>query len=138
MSIYFSGTFTRSAGIISAITKELKFVNLKPVKKIEVQFDPFHQNAITVRDFLHFITSAKVTNTNLNCKIKTNIVCDRSEPQIKIDLIDSGSVKFLANNLTVLEIFQQFNKHISSQVKIEEPISTVIPIKTKLQKKLKK
>lgn len=49
MSIYFSGTFTRSAGIISAITKELKFVNLKPVKKIEVQFDPFHQNAITVR-----------------------------------------------------------------------------------------
>ncbi|GJQ65537.1 hypothetical protein Trydic_g7638 [Trypoxylus dichotomus] len=138
MSIYFSGTFKRSAGVISAITKELKSVNLKSVKKIQVQFDPFHENAVTARDFLHFITSAKVTSTNTNCKIRTSVVCDRSEPEIKVDLIDSGTVKFLANNLTVLEIFQQFNKHISSQVKPEEPTVAVIPTKTKLQKKLKK
>lgn len=49
MSIHFSGTFTRSAGVISAITKQLKFVNLKPVKKIEVQFDPFQEHAVTAR-----------------------------------------------------------------------------------------
>lgn len=49
MSIYYSGTFTRSAGIISAIAKQLKSVNLKPVKRIEVQFDPFHENAVTAR-----------------------------------------------------------------------------------------
>lgn len=49
MSIYYSGTFKRSAGVISAITKQLRLVNLKPVKKIQVQFDPFHPQASTVR-----------------------------------------------------------------------------------------
>lgn len=49
MSIYFSGCFTRSGGIVSAIAKQLKTINLKPVKKITVQFDPFHDNAVSVR-----------------------------------------------------------------------------------------
>lgn len=49
MSIYYSGTFSRSSGVISAIIKQLNQVNLKPVKKIEVQFDPFHPKALTAR-----------------------------------------------------------------------------------------
>lgn len=49
MSIYYSGVFSRSGGIYSAISKQLKMVNLKPVKKIQVQFDPFHPNAVTAR-----------------------------------------------------------------------------------------
>lgn len=49
MSIYFSGSFTRSAGLISAITKELKSINLKPIKRIQVQFDPFHPKSVTAR-----------------------------------------------------------------------------------------
>ncbi|RZB40399.1 39S ribosomal protein L53, mitochondrial [Asbolus verrucosus] len=135
MSIYFSGTFSRSAGVISAITKQLKLVNLKPVKKIQVQFDPFHPNAVTARDFLFHISTPKVTETNLNCIIKSNVVCDRSEPEIKIDLLDSGSIKFLANNLTVLEILQQFNKHISIKVKPEEVKTVQV---TKIEKKKQK
>ncbi|XP_028137446.1 39S ribosomal protein L53, mitochondrial [Diabrotica virgifera virgifera] len=134
MSIYFSGGFTRSAGIISAINKQLKLVNLKPVKKIQVQFDPFHANAVTARDFLFHISTPKVIETNLSCVIKPNVVCDRSEPEIKIDLGDAGTVKFLANNLTVLEILQQFNKHISSKVPVE-PVAS--PITTKLEAKRK-
>nr|CAI5834051.1 unnamed protein product [Callosobruchus analis] len=122
MSIYYSGAFTRSGGITSAINKQLKLVNLKPAKKIQIQFDPFHPNAVTARDFLFHISNPKVLDTNIKCAIKTNIVCDRSEPQIKIDLADSGSIKLLLNNLTVLEIFQQINKHISSQVK-DDPSS---------------
>jgi large subunit ribosomal protein L53 len=90
MSIYYSGTFSRSAGAISAVMKQLKMVNLKPVKKINVQFDPFHPNAVTARDFLFHISNPKVVETNLNCVIKPNVVCDRSEPEIKIDLLDSG------------------------------------------------
>jgi large subunit ribosomal protein L53 len=135
MSIYYSGTFSRSAGAISAIMKQLKMVNLKPVKKINVQFDPFHPNAVTARDFLFHISNPKVVETNLNCVIKPNVVCDRSEPEIKIDLLDSGSVTFLANNLTVLEILQQFNKHISSQVKPEEAKPAQV---TKLEKQKQK
>ncbi|XP_030766895.1 39S ribosomal protein L53, mitochondrial [Sitophilus oryzae] len=133
MSIYFSGSLTRSAGLISAICKQLNAVNLQPVKKIQVQFDPFHHNAVTARDFLFHITSSKVQQTNLNCSIKTNVVSDRSEPYIKIDLIENGSVKFLLNNLTVLEVLQGINKHISSKVPKEE-ISTASTAITKTKK----
>ncbi|CAH1953911.1 unnamed protein product [Acanthoscelides obtectus] len=136
MSIYFSGTFRHSVGgVVSAITKQLKLVNLKPIKKIQVQFDPFHPNAVTARDFLFHISNPKVIQTNINCAIRTNVVCDRSEPQIKIDLAESGSVKFLLNNLTVLEILQQINKHISSKVKEEPPSPTTAKITTKQKAK---
>lgn len=49
MSISYSGTFKRSAGLASAIAKQLNSVNLKPVKAINVQFDPFHPTAVTAR-----------------------------------------------------------------------------------------
>lgn len=48
------------------------------------------------------------------------------------------TVTFLANNLTVLEILQQFNKHISSTVKVEEKISTNVASVTAKKKKSKK
>ncbi|XP_076274280.1 mitochondrial ribosomal protein L53 [Rhynchophorus ferrugineus] len=133
MSIYYSGTFTRSAGIISAICKQLKLINLKPVKRIEVQFDPFHPKAITARDFLYHVCAPKIQETNLNCSIKTNIVCDRSEPYIKVHLLESGSIKFLLNDLTVLEVLKKINEHISSKVVVEE-ISTADSTVTKTKK----
>ncbi|XP_018330231.1 39S ribosomal protein L53, mitochondrial [Agrilus planipennis] len=133
MSIYYSGTFTRSSGVSSAITKQLKVLSLKPVKRIQVQFDPFHPKATTARDLAFSLTSSKVTNTNLNCIIKTNIVCDRSEPFIKVDLLENNrSIRFLAGNLTVLEILQLFNKHISAKVEAEPETPSLI---TKVEKK---
>ncbi|XP_017783137.1 PREDICTED: 39S ribosomal protein L53, mitochondrial [Nicrophorus vespilloides] len=137
MSIYYSGTFKRSSGVVSSIVKHLKQVNLKPVKKIQVQFDPFHENAVTARDFLYYISTPKVTNTNLNCIVKPIVVCDRSEPEIKVDLSDSSVLKFKANNLTVLEILQLFNKHISSKVPVEN-ISASSQTQKLEKKKLKK
>ncbi|XP_060531228.1 large ribosomal subunit protein mL53 [Cylas formicarius] len=127
MSIYFSGTFTRSAGLLSAITKQVNQINLKSVKKIQVQFDPFHPNAVTARNFLYYISIPKVQETNLNCILKTNVVCDRSEPTIKVDLTDSGeTVQFLANNLSLLEVLQYFNKHISSKAKVDETTTSQV------------
>ncbi|KAI8438663.1 hypothetical protein MSG28_011085 [Choristoneura fumiferana] len=41
MSIPFSGTLRRSGGVVSAIGKQLKAVNLKAAKRITVKFDPF-------------------------------------------------------------------------------------------------
>lgn len=49
MSIYYSGSLSRSAGVISAISKQINLMNLKPVKTIEVKFDPFDPKAITAR-----------------------------------------------------------------------------------------
>lgn len=44
------------------------------------------------------------------------------------------TVTFLVNNLTVLDILQQFNKHISSLTKPEELSASSAPL-TKLEKK---
>lgn len=49
MSIPFSGTLTRSGGILPAIGKQIKLLNLKGVKRVTISFDPFHENAQTVR-----------------------------------------------------------------------------------------
>lgn len=50
-----------------------------------------------------------------------------------ITIEHSRSIKFLANNLTVLEILQQINKHISSKVPVETDVQE--PITKKKQKK---
>lgn len=49
MSVSFSGTLKRSGGIGSAIAKQLRLINLEPVKKIEVKFDPFKKNVTETR-----------------------------------------------------------------------------------------
>lgn len=49
MSIPISGTFQRSKGVVSAIGKQLKLVNLKAAKRITVKFDPFGDNVTHTR-----------------------------------------------------------------------------------------
>lgn len=49
MSIPFSGTLSRSGGILSAIGKQVKLLNLKGVKKVTITFDPFHENVKPTR-----------------------------------------------------------------------------------------
>lgn len=49
MSIYYSGVFTRSGGIVSAIAKQIKLLNLKGVKRVTVKFDPFDETARATR-----------------------------------------------------------------------------------------
>ena len=49
MSIYYSGALRRSNGIVAAIAKQLKSVNLKAVKRVTVSFNPFNENAKSTR-----------------------------------------------------------------------------------------
>lgn len=44
-----TGTFTRSAGLVSALAKQTRLINLKPAKKISFSFDPFREDASVVR-----------------------------------------------------------------------------------------
>jgi len=122
MSIPFSGRFSRSAGIYSSIGKQLKSVNLKPVEKIVFKFDPFRQNVTTVRDCLFMFSSEKVSNTNLRCLIKTDIV-DNVEPSISVTLGEGKKVVFNTSNLNSLEVLQEFNKIVLPLVPKEEEVS---------------
>lgn len=113
-------------------------------------------------DFLFYLSTPRVANTNPNCVLKTDIVCDRSPPtvafaftpavhgefnsrkitlsQIKIIfnllLVSESSklkeVKLDATNLTTLELIQLCNKYVSALAPKEEPVNT---IKTKSEKK---
>lgn len=49
MSIRPTGSFSRSAGLFSAIGKNIRLMNLKGVKRITTSFDPFHQNVKATR-----------------------------------------------------------------------------------------
>ncbi|KAK8386292.1 hypothetical protein O3P69_010763 [Scylla paramamosain] len=129
------GSFSRSAGVFSALAKQTKLLNLKPVKRIDFTFDPFADNAIVVRDTLNYFYQEKVRDTNPKCLLKTNIVNDRSEPTIVIKLVDNKKIVFKTNNLNSLEILVKYNELVSSKVKVDEALDTAKPVLTKSQKK---
>ncbi|EDW60532.1 large ribosomal subunit protein mL53 isoform X1 [Drosophila virilis] len=133
MSVPFSGTLSRSGGIVSAIGKQLKSVNLKGVKRITVQFDPFAENVKSTREFLFLLSTPKVSQTNPKCVVKPDIVCDRSPALIKFALIDSAQekakvkeIRFNSENLNTLELLQLCNKHVSALAPPEEVANKVL------------
>ncbi|XP_023934041.2 39S ribosomal protein L53, mitochondrial [Bicyclus anynana] len=142
MSIPYSGTIRRSGGVVSAIAKQLRAVNLKAAKRITVKFDPFGDNVTHTRNFLHYMSSRKISLTNPNCVLKTEVVCDRSEPTVDITIVPSiaetaslKKVTFKSGNLTCLELLQLLNKHITPLAPAEQITTT---ISTKLEKKGKR
>ncbi|VVC97672.1 39S ribosomal protein L53, mitochondrial [Leptidea sinapis] len=137
MSIPYSGTFRRSGGVVSAIGKQLRAVNLKAAKRITVKFDPFSDNVSHTRNFVHYISAPKIALTNPNCVLKTEIVCDRREPTVDITLLPAiaekakvDNITLKSANLTCLEILQLLNKYVSALAPPEQ-VATI----TKLDKK---
>nr|AAL28461.1 GM05817p [Drosophila melanogaster] len=133
MSVPFIGALRRSGGIVSAIGKQLKSVNLKGVKRITVQFDPFAENVKSTREFLFLLSTPKVAATNPKCVVKPEIVCDRQPANIKFALIDSAQeqaqvkeIRFNSDNLNTLELLQLCNKHVSSLAPREEITNKVL------------
>ncbi|XP_046824844.1 uncharacterized protein LOC124426779 [Vespa crabro] len=138
MSIPFSGSRSRSGGVISAIAKQLKEINLKLVNRIIVQFDPFHENVTETRKFLFYISAPRILKTNPFCILKTKIVCDRTEPIVTFDLVSNNKVIFKCKNLTALDILQYCNKHISSLVPPPEKSPKQLLLEEKEKKRKKK
>ncbi|XP_037946672.1 uncharacterized protein LOC119678735 [Teleopsis dalmanni] len=138
MSIYFSGCRTRSNGVLAAIGKQLKGVNLKGVKRITITFDPFAENVKSTRELLFLLTTPKVQKTNPNCLIKSDIVCNRAPSEVKFSLIESAQelakvkeVRFVSDNLNTLELLQLCNKHITPLAPVED---LVVKTLTKAEK----
>ncbi|GFT35413.1 hypothetical protein NPIL_472411 [Nephila pilipes] len=114
---------------------EVKKFHLRPVKKLSFQFDPFHENAKTVRDFYFHISSKKIRKTNEGCVFKADVVNDRSEPTISVDLSNGLNVLFKCSNLSALEVAKEFN-HILKKYDVKEE-DTTIKLKGALQKEAK-
>ncbi|KAI4502907.1 hypothetical protein M0802_001951 [Mischocyttarus mexicanus] len=138
MSVPFSGTLTRSRGLISSIAKEMRQINFKLVNKIVVQFDPFHKNVKETRKFLFHISSPKALNTNPFCLLKTQVVCDNSDPTVTFDLASGNKVIFECKNLSLLNILQYCNKHVSSLVPPPEKTPKEILFEEKQKNRKKK
>ncbi|XP_072743017.1 mitochondrial ribosomal protein L53 [Anoplolepis gracilipes] len=135
MSIHFSGSRSRSIGVMAAIIKHLKQVNLTPVKRIDFRFDPFYENVKETRRFQFYISAPRINATNPYCLMKTEIVCDRSEPTITFNLQSGEKVILKTALLTSLNILELYNKHISSLV---PPNPAELEAKKELAEKKKK
>ncbi|XP_011697867.1 PREDICTED: 39S ribosomal protein L53, mitochondrial [Wasmannia auropunctata] len=116
MSIHFSGTLSRSGGLMSAIVKQLKRVNLKPINRINVHFDPFHDQVKETRDFLFYISAPRIRATNPECLLKTEVVCDRSEPTVTFSLQSGEKIILKTALLSSLNILELYNKHVTSLI----------------------
>ncbi|XP_053986630.1 39S ribosomal protein L53, mitochondrial [Hylaeus volcanicus] len=136
MSIAFSGTRTRSSGLISAIAKQLKTLSLKPVQSIHVKFDPFLDHAVEVRHFLFQITTPKIIATNPKCIVKPVVTSDSSDSTITMKLVSGDSVIFKAKNLSALDMLQLYNKHITSLLPPPEPEYPEVVEKIKKKRKM--
>nr|ABM55606.1 hypothetical protein [Maconellicoccus hirsutus] len=113
MALKYTGTGTRSGGIYHAIKKQLDLLNLEPAKRITFQFDPFGDNALSMRHFLFIINGKQAWKTNPNCRIKTEIVCDRREPTIDVALNNGESILFKCRHFDHLDMIKLFNKYIT-------------------------
>ncbi|XP_014213068.1 39S ribosomal protein L53, mitochondrial [Copidosoma floridanum] len=94
MSIPFNGCKSRSKGLISAVAKQIKLLNFKPLSKITVRFDPFHNKTSGTRNFVFYISIPKVTATNMSCLHTTEILSDRSGPVIECDFTQNKITQF--------------------------------------------
>ncbi|KAI8122476.1 hypothetical protein CVS40_6616 [Lucilia cuprina] len=139
-----AGALKRSQGIVSAIGKEMKRVNLKGVKRVTITFDPFAENVkatsvapisgnVIENSYLFCSSNPRVVATNPKCVVKTDIVCNRQPAEVKFSLIDKAQeqlkvkdVRFLSNNLNTLEILQLCNKHVSPLAPEEEEKGKVL------------
>ena len=61
MSLPVTGSLSRSAGLISAIAKNLRLLNLKAAKRITISFDPFGQNVKETRYVIYIVCKMKKT-----------------------------------------------------------------------------
>jgi len=105
------------------IARQIKLVNLKPVKRLQFTFDPFNPQVKSIRHILFHFSSEKIRATNPKCVYKTDIVSDRSEPTLKVLLDDNddnlGSIVFKTANLKPEDVLTKFNEMVLPLVKVE-------------------
>ncbi|XP_037570392.1 uncharacterized protein LOC119451033 isoform X2 [Dermacentor silvarum] len=59
-----------------------------------------------LRDFLFHVSTSRVRLTNPECALKTEVLCDRSEPTIEIAFLDGRRAVVRCGHLSCLEVLQ--------------------------------
>jgi len=95
---------------LGALALEQKKINLYPVSRITVKFDPLNPKNRDIREFIFLLSTPGVRDTNINCRIKTEVVCDHSEPEFNCDLVNGTKLRFKAGNLDAIDIVRELNK----------------------------
>jgi hypothetical protein len=72
MSVGFSGTLKRSGGVASAIAKQIRLLNLKPVKNIVVKFDPFNKNVTQTRYVISVMYFGTINFETISTRLVTS------------------------------------------------------------------
>lgn len=137
--IPFTGRLGPAATEESLFIRQMGLVDLKPVKKMTFTFDPIRKDVRSLRQWMHHMTAEKRKKTNVKCIFRFEVVSDRSEPTVKVELNEAeggGTILFKSANLSQLELVSEFNKMVLPLVKEEEqPTGMVTTKATKLQKK---
>ncbi|XP_024879097.1 uncharacterized protein LOC112459285, partial [Temnothorax curvispinosus] len=89
----------------------------------------------TCRDFLFYISAPRIRATNPQCSLKTEVVCDRSEPVITFSLQSGEKVVLKTALLTSLNVLELYNKHITSLI---PPDPAVVEAKKALEEEKRK
>jgi hypothetical protein len=103
---------------------EMRQMNIQPVKKATFSFDPMRNDFTSIRHFMYFFHKPKVLEKNLKIAIKTEVLDDRTEPMIKLELNDGRVMEIKTSNLTELEILRVCNYYLLPLVTEEKVMET--------------
>jgi uncharacterized protein YlzI (FlbEa/FlbD family) len=139
MALVVTGTKTRSGGIFAAVKRHANFINLKPATRVLIKFDPFGENSYWIRQFTYLMNRKTIRQTNSDCRVRTEILSDNSEPKVEVTLANGNSLLMKCARLNIVEMIQVFNKHISAlapkEVSVEDsPVATKSAGKKKSRK----
>jgi len=91
---------------------EFRKLDVQPVKKATFTFDPMLANYHSIRNVMYFFNKPKVLEGNVKIIVKTEIVDDRREPTINLDLNDGRTLEIKTGNLNELEIIRVINYYL--------------------------
>jgi len=120
--IPFEGRLSRPMVNKQKFLMETKRANLQPVNKITYTFDPMTTSYHSMRNFMFFWNTRKIKMTNVKMLTKVEIVDDRRDPTILMNLNDGRDLEIRAANLTELEIATIVNHYLLPLVKEEETL----------------
>ncbi|GAB1600205.1 uncharacterized protein LOC115209307 [Argonauta hians] len=115
--------------VMKQVIKRLSQVHFRPVKSITFAFNPFVGNVESIRQCLFHLNSRKLLITNPKMAMKVDIKSNVCDPTMEVNFNDDTTTLYKTNNLTSLEIIENFLQQVNAKDVVVEP--TVLTKKDK-------